>query len=106
MIGIHTFVVAGPLIVDVNVSFPGLSTWSCEATPISEKTGKTMVGSSHGADGSRQPTVRIKGDFDPSWDSEEFENQRLLMVVATASKFLSDASGTAADAVGEGNVKS
>lgn len=81
----NTFVIASPIMVKVNVAHPALSEWSCEATPISEKTDKPMDGSSHGADGQGQKTVRLKGEFDPSWDSEEFENQRLLQVIAIAA---------------------
>lgn len=59
--GTKTFRIVEVTGVDVNVATPELSTWSCTAVPISEKTGKDMSGATHGAD-SRQ-TVRLKGDM-------------------------------------------
>lgn len=60
--GTNTFVIASTVAVDINPSFPELSTWSCEATPVSEKTGKQMDGSAHGANGN-MVTVRLTGDI-------------------------------------------
>jgi hypothetical protein len=77
--------------VEVNTSHIDLSVWRCDATPISEKTGKDMSGASHGAD-SRQ-TVRLQAhlihvhDFAFDEASEDFEartHKQLLKFIAEA----------------------
>ena len=80
--GTNTFVIVSLVAVAINPSHPELSTWSCEAIPISEKTGKPMDGSSHGADGNK-PTVRLTGDIavdHPTIDMSEI----FLKVIAQA----------------------
>ncbi|MFK4706230.1 hypothetical protein ABIC83_003069 [Roseateles asaccharophilus] len=47
--------------VQVDPTFLDLAKWTCEATPISEKSGKDMSGSSHGPN-SRE-TVTLLGDL-------------------------------------------
>lgn len=75
--------------VEVNATHPILSSWRCDATPISEKTGKAMSGSSHGADS--RDTVEIGAHLvcDPYNDltgdaSHVAANEHLLAFVAKA----------------------
>jgi len=60
--GTNTFLIASEITVEATAFAPELSTWHCEATPISEKTGEQMKGTSHGPDGNRA-TVRLKGSI-------------------------------------------
>tara|TARA_B100001105_G_scaffold12875_1_gene9434 strand:+ start:4645 stop:5136 length:492 start_codon:yes stop_codon:yes gene_type:complete len=45
--------------VEVNPRHPAHATWTCRATPISERTGKDMSGATHGRDA--RITVTLKG---------------------------------------------
>lgn len=59
--GTRTFRVVQVTGVGANPLHPDLSKWICEAVPISEKTGRDMRGSTHGADS--RSTVRLCGYF-------------------------------------------
>lgn len=59
--GTKLFEIASSISVEVNPTHVEISTWSCEAIPISEKTGKAMSGGSHGANSSGKDTVLIRG---------------------------------------------
>lgn len=78
--GTNTFVIASKPSVEPNTAHPDLSRWSCEAIPVSEKTGNPMSGKSHGPDGKKE-TVRLVGGFGLS-DIEE--NSILMSMVAAA----------------------
>lgn len=59
--GTNLFEVASPISVEVDPTHVEISIWSCEAIPISEKTGKPMSGSAHGSNARSSTTVRIRG---------------------------------------------
>lgn len=86
--GTNTFQIASDLDINLDVTCPDLSSWSCEATPISEKTGNPMNGSAHGADANR-PTVRLVGCICNNFGDEANPNESLLKVVAAAAQVIS-----------------
>lgn len=59
--GTFVFQVAAAPRVDIKIPHFELASWSCEAFPISEKTGKPMSGATHGANS--RSTVMIRGHF-------------------------------------------
>lgn len=81
------FQVASPPRVTVDAPHYDMASWTCQAIPISEKTGKPMSGATHGADS--RDTVTITGHFlnphlDESLDKARERFLRLLASGATA----------------------
>lgn len=63
--GSRVFEVVSEPRVQVKLNALGLSTWACEARPVSETTGKTMSGRT--ANGSSRDTVTLRGHLvDPN----------------------------------------
>ena len=56
--GTRRFRIESAPIVEFRTRFPTLASWTCRATPISERTGKDMSGATRGGSGS---TVLLKG---------------------------------------------
>ena len=59
--GAHQFRIEQVVDVEVKPGQPGLSRWSCDATPISPKTGKDMLASSGNRKAGTRTTVRLAG---------------------------------------------
>jgi hypothetical protein len=85
--GTNTFLIVTAPKVKANPGNPEMSTWSVEATPISEVTGKHMKGSAHGANASHD-TVLLVGDMylDLAIDDVDQTTTSFLKVVAAAEK--------------------
>lgn len=72
--GTRIFRIESAPILSISMSHFSSSTWSCEATPISESTGKDMDGSVHGAN-AKLNTVRITGEiFIDDFRSEDMDS--------------------------------
>ncbi|MBU9200057.1 hypothetical protein KTD31_01395 [Burkholderia multivorans] len=82
--GTRVFRVEQVVRVEADPSHPELSTWICDAVPISEKTGKDMSAATHGANS--RTTVRLHGDIGYLGieESTEAARDRLLQMVANA----------------------
>lgn len=93
--GTNTFRIASEPEVEPNINIPDISTWVCEAIPISEKTGKDMAGAVHGHNSLIQ-TVRLEGYMANEGLNDPEENRALLKVVAAASVSISEDSDTEA----------
>lgn len=59
--GTHTFRIVAVTNVQANAVHPHLSTWVCDAVPISERTGKDIDASTHSA--ISRSTVRLQGNL-------------------------------------------
>ncbi|KVP39763.1 hypothetical protein [Burkholderia ubonensis] len=75
--GTRTFRVEKMVAVDVDALRPELSTWICEAVPVSEKTGKDMSASTHSRSSN---TVRLHGDIGFMFMDEPADASRKRMV--------------------------
>jgi hypothetical protein len=65
--------------VEVNMHDPAMSVWRCEATPISEKTGRDMSGHSHGADSRETVTLYSYLVRDLTFDNLEGEAYKIAL---------------------------
>jgi hypothetical protein len=86
--GTNTFEIAGKPVVHVNMSNPELSTWSVEAIPISEKTGRPMSGATHGSK-ARHNAVSLSGDMSidlHTEDGKEIQDFFTRLIVAAQEK--------------------
>jgi hypothetical protein len=75
--GTHVFRIEKVASVDENATYPALSLWECDATPMSEITGKPMSATAGGRRGATRLTVRLRGYVtsvhtgeDPAIDAE------------------------------------
>lgn len=88
--GTKVFRIESAPTVEVNPRHPTHATWTCRATPISERTGKDMRAATHGCDS--RSTVTLKGSIfsaylPPAASAHEHaarERQRILDFVAAA----------------------
>ncbi|KVP75282.1 hypothetical protein WJ96_05865 [Burkholderia ubonensis] len=80
----RTFRVVQVVSIDVDALRPELSTWVCEAVPVSEKTGKDMSAATHA---SSRDTVRLHGDvgFMGMDEPAEAARDRLIKLVTQHS---------------------
>ncbi len=83
--GTNTFLIQSAPKVKANPGNPEMSTWSVEATPISETTGKHMKGSAHGANANHD-TVLLVGDMylDLVTDDVDQTTTSFMKVVSSA----------------------
>jgi hypothetical protein len=84
--GTKVFRVVKVLSVDAKPGSPELSTWTCEAVPISEKTGKDMLASTGHYSGKQ--TVRLSGSMSVEWGSDEAPQAAVERVVELVTKEL------------------
>ena len=80
----RTFRVVEVVAIDVDALRPELSTWVCDAVPVSEKTGKDMSAATHS---SSRETVRLHGDVGYMGLDEpaEASRERLIQLVTKNS---------------------
>lgn len=84
--GTLTFRIVAVTAVQANAVHPHLSTWVCDAVPISEKTGKDIDASTHAA--IPRTTVRLQGNLGYLSFSDDEKDSAAERVIALVSRSL------------------